>query len=73
MVREKFTRQHEATIKSAYEAVGKTAPNYAHMGRGQAVAAVAQFAADGGSGEALRLLRDGLIGLDPVLIPNTWV
>ncbi|MFT7622117.1 MAG: hypothetical protein ACI9WU_001284 [Myxococcota bacterium] len=73
VVREKFMHAHGKTIEAGYKQVGQPMPNYAVLSRGDAATAAGEFATMGGSGEAYRLLDEGLMQLSPSVIPSTWV
>lgn len=76
-----FQNAHAATIKSGFEAVGLTAPDFKGMSRGDALAKISEFEAKlagtnpkpAAASRLLPLLTDGLRDLKASQIPETWV
>ena len=72
-INDKFMQVHGQEITDAYSSLGETMPDFASLGRAEALQAIEAFIAAGGSGRAADLLGRGLRDLDPEIILTQWV
>ncbi len=73
VVRKKFAEHHQSAIASGYQKLGQPAPSYAKLSRKDTLTAVEAFRGGGGEAGLGGLLHNGLVELDPAVIPSTWV
>ncbi len=73
VINDKFMQVHGQEITDAYSSLGETMPDFASLGRAEALQAIEAFIAAGGSGRAADLLGRGLRDLDPEIILTQWV
>lgn len=69
----KFADHYSNQLAAGYAEVGLSVPDFKSLSRAQALAAIAEFEAAGGSGTALDLLQRGLRDMDNDVIPTNWV
>jgi hypothetical protein len=73
VVRKKFVEAYANNLAQAYQGLETEVPAYATMGRGEMVQVVKKFKADGGDASMHQLLFDGLVKLNPKIIPQNWI
>lgn len=73
-----FAGTYSGNIKAGFESVGMQAPDFARLGRAEALAKIQEFKQRAGANppaqaSALMPLLDGLQRLNPSVIPEEWV
>ena len=73
LISSKFSEHYGSQLADGYAQTGVAMPDFSKLSRGQAIDAIEEFQAAGGSGSALDLLQRGLRDLDNAVIPTNWV